>query len=76
MKEFFKFIKWQVSKWKWHDYLWFLGCGLVGAGFHNPQLLMAGAIIVFTMIFSYMVKTQWNRYKEERNKLFDTIKDS
>ena len=76
MKEMFRFAKWHFSKWKWHDYLWFIGCGLVGAGFGNPTLLIAGATIVFGMATTCMIKMQWARYKEERNKLFDTIKDS
>ena len=76
MKEALNFIKWQISKWKWHDYLWFTGCGLVGAGFNNPKLMVAGVSIVFAMVLSYMVKMQWQKYKEERNKLFKTIKES
>lgn len=77
MKEIFNFILWQLKKWKWTDYLWFTGCGMMGIGWQgNEYVFIVGTTIVLIMMFGALISMQWERYKRDRNQLFDTIKNS
>lgn len=77
MKEVFNFIRWQFKKWKWSDYVWFLACGMVGAGAAEQTIIFyIGLSVAMAMAFGFLIKIQWESYKRDRNKLFDTIKDS
>ena len=76
MKEILSFVRWQLKKWKWHDYLWFIGTLMVGFGWKDEGVVFfLGCFICFSIIFGYVIGIQWDAYKRDRNKMFDTIKD-
>lgn len=75
VKDIWSFIKWQVSRFKFDDYLWFIGFGLIGAGIaDNKDLIYIGIFVVSTGMICSMVKSQWSRWKEERRELIEKIK--
>ena len=77
VKQILSFLRWQFSKLEWHDYVWFLGAGMIGAGWESKGLLFyAGLLIVWFMIVGGLVKMQWQRWKVERKELLETIRDS
>ena len=77
VKQILSFLRWQLARFKWDDYLWFIGCGMVGWGFSKNDLVMyLGIAIITGILLSSMIKSQWQRWKEERKELLETIKDS
>lgn len=77
VKQIFAFLRWQFARFKWHDYVWFLGSGMIGAGWETKgALFYSGVFMLLCLAFGAMVKSQWRSWKEERKELFETIKDS
>jgi hypothetical protein len=77
VKQIFSFVRWQVARFTWSDYLWFLACGMVGFGWEQKGLVFfLGMFLIFVILFSSLVGSQWERWKEERKQLLETIKDS
>jgi hypothetical protein len=77
MKQVLAFIRWNFSNLKWHDYLWMISCGMVGAGWNSEGLLFfSGLAIMLAMAIGGLITLQWRRWKMEREQLLDTIKDS
>jgi hypothetical protein len=77
VKQIFAFIRWNFSRMKWHDYVWIIACGMIGAGWDEKGLLfITGGLVALTMIFGALIKLQWLRWKLEREELLNTIKDS
>lgn len=77
VKKIWAFIRWNFSRMKWHDYAWILGCGMVGAGWETEgAVFYGGVLIMLSIIFGGLIKLQWDRWKAEREDLFETIKDS
>jgi hypothetical protein len=75
-KEVFDFIKWQVRKWRWHDYLWMSACFMVSFDFEKKgTVFMIGMSIGLIMFLGMLVKWQWDSWKRERNDLLQSIKD-
>lgn len=76
IREVLSFIKWQIRQWKWHDYLWFTACGMIGADFADKgNVFFAGVFIALVMMLGTMFKWQWDSWKREREDLLKTIKD-
>ncbi len=74
--EIFDFIKWQIRKWKWHDYLWMSACFMVSFDFEKKgTVFMTGMSIALVMFFGMLVKWQWESWKRERMELLKSIKD-
>lgn len=85
MKEIFRFLAWQWSKWEFWQKCFILTAPFLGASLALPEpwASWVGLIPMLT-VFGFMVKwfivdgikSAWAKYKAERNQLFDTIKDS
>ena len=86
MKEQIRFVRWWFSKLElWQ---WFLLASLllnVGSLFAigteiSSDMNLAGMVLLLIVFFKWAVwdslKTSWTRYKEQRNSLLTTIKDS
>ena len=86
MKEQIQFIRWWFSKLElWQ---WFLLASLllnVGSLFAigteiSSNMNLIGMVLLLIVFFKWSVwdslKTSWTRYKEQRNSLLNTIKDS
>lgn len=85
MKEVFKFIAWQWRKWEFWQKCFILTAPLMGASVTAPkpwdQYL---AVLPMLVVFGFMCKwwiwdgvvRSWNSYKEDRNQLLTTIKNS
>lgn len=77
MKNIISFIKWQFSKYKPIDYLWFLAAALIGAGINSLNVLFHIGMAMFLLLsIVALVKMQWQSWKEERRNLLNSIKDS
>lgn len=77
LKEVFDFVKWQIRKWKWHDYLWMSACFMVSFDFEKKgTMFMTGMSLALVMFFGMLVKWQWDSWKRERRELLETIKES
>jgi dolichyl-phosphate-mannose--protein O-mannosyl transferase len=86
MKEQIGFIRWWFSKLELQQ--WFLLVSLllnVGSLFAlgkeiSSNMNLVGMILLLIVFFKWCVldslKTSWTRYKEQRNSLLTTIKDS
>jgi ABC-type nickel/cobalt efflux system permease component RcnA len=85
MKEVIGFLRWQISKYKFSDWVWFVGCGLIGSGLAASEaetsktMLIAGGALLLTLMLKWMIwdttRSQWDRYKREKANLFKTIKE-
>lgn len=86
MKEQLGYIRWLISRldrWQW---LLLLSVILNVSSFFalgtdfSLKMNMAGMALVFIVFFKWfvwdMIKISWSNYKEHRNNLFTTIKDS
>lgn len=84
MKELINFIKWQWSKWEfWQKAFifssFFFGAALVA----EPPYVFYLSLVPMTVVFGFMTKwmiwdgtkAAWDRYKQEKANLFNTIKD-
>jgi hypothetical protein len=86
MKEQIGFIRWWFSKlelWQWLLLAsLFLNVGsLFAIGTEiSSDMNLAGMVLLLIVFFKWAVwdslKTSWTRYKEQRNSLLTTIKDS
>lgn len=85
MPKVFDFFKWKIRQATLSDWAWGLGCALMGAGVvryedDGKYYIIAGSALWFTIIFFEIIiagiKRDYQRFKEERNNLFDTIKNS
>jgi protein-S-isoprenylcysteine O-methyltransferase Ste14 len=85
MKEIFGFIAWQWRKWDLWQKIFIVSMTVfVGAVFlPNPyDVYVVGALMFVTLGWTFKwavwdnLKVSWQKYKQERNKLFKTIKDS
>lgn len=77
VKQIFSFLRWQINKFTWVDYTWFLGAGMIGAGWESKGVVFyLGLLVVWTIVVGGLVKMQWLRWKDERKELLDTIKNS
>ena len=85
MKEIVNFLKWQWQKFEFWQKCFVISSFFMGAGIAAPEsvrhLLLAVPLIV---VFGFMTKwfiwdgihSSWVKYKEERNSLLTTIKQS
>lgn len=85
MPKVIDFVKWKLRRATLSDWAWGLGCALIGAGAVRIETdgklyMLAGFILWFTVIFFEIIikgiKHDYDRFNEERNNLFDTIKNS
>lgn len=84
MKEVWSFIRWQAARFKFTDWVWFLGCGFVGAGISaSPEraqtFYLIGGGLMMLLVLKWFIwdttRSQWERYKREKADLFKTIKE-
>ena len=86
MKEQIGFIRWWFSKlefWQWillSSLLLNVGSLFALGTEISSDMNLAGMILLLIVFFKWFVldplKTSWTRYKEQRNSLLTTIKDS
>lgn len=79
------FLKWKIKQATIADWLWGLGCALIGAGVVRYDIdgkfyMLAGATLWLTILFFEIVirgiKRDYNLFVQEQNNLFNTIKNS
>jgi hypothetical protein len=75
------FLRWKYRQFTFEDKLWNLGTFLIIFGyFIHINLLIAGFAIWFGILFNTFVITKYRKdyeeFKNEQNKLFETIKHS
>lgn len=84
MKEVWSFIRWQAARFKASDWIWFLGCGFVGAGIsaspeRSQTYFIIGGLLMGSLLLKWAIwdttRSQWERYKREKADLFKTIKE-
>lgn len=76
VKQILAFLKWKISKYTVTDYLWMVACIMVTAGYlFTHWIFWVGLSIGVASILSFLICIQWEQWKQERNKLFETIKD-
>jgi hypothetical protein len=85
MKEIVNFLKWQWNKFEfWQKCFvgssFFVGSALVAPSPYNLWLSYIPMIVVFGFLTKWMiwdgVRSSWLKYKQERNSLLTTIKQS
>ncbi len=85
MKELFNFIKWQWNQWEAWQKVWVFSSVFLGASFgasepYSYYLAIVPTVVTLSYVIKWVVwdgtKSQWNRYQEHKQKLFDTIKHS
>lgn len=85
VKNAFRFIKWQLSKFTLFGWLTFsvfanIALSLLTAGTRAQDGFMIAALAslvgMFSMLVTNVLKTQYAEFKKERQSLFDTIKHS
>ena len=85
MKEIFGFIAWQWSKWEFWQKMFIVSMCMFGVAVFLPNpydVYVVGALMFVTLGWTFKwavwdnLKVSWQKYKQERNKLFKTIKDS
>jgi hypothetical protein len=76
------FIRWKIKKSTFEDLCWYSGAALmsigIGADF-KKEFLIAGVICwmgIFVKLLIKSYKQQYQEFKDEQNKLFETIKHS
>lgn len=79
------FLKWKLKQSTFTDWLWGLGCALIGAGIVRLETdgklyILAGVTLWLLVIFFDIVikgiKRDYKRFIHEQNELFNTIKHS
>lgn len=85
MKEVFNFLKWQWQKFEfWQKCFvgssFFIGASIVAEPPYDQYLGMVPLVIVGAFFIKWVVidgtRSAWQRYKQERNQLLTTIRDS
>ena len=85
MKEIFGFIAWQWRKWELWQRIFIVSMTVfVGAVFlpEPYDIYVVSALMFATLGWTFKwavwdnLKVSWQKYKQERNQLFKTIKDS
>lgn len=77
VKQVLSFIRWQFLRIKWHDYLWTAAVLMTVVGWNeNGVLVIVGLSTMIAMMFGFLFKVQWQRWKSERKDLFNSIKNS
>ena len=85
IKDFFGFVQWQWSKLEIWQKVWFFAMFIFGMAVGAPKpydrylFLLSMTILVALAIVGLMIpgiKSSWEKYKEEKYGLFETIKDS
>lgn len=85
--EFFRFLKWHFDQWSFSQRVWILGAASFGWGV--PEYVKTGEpglaiyigwalwATVFAKWFIWdSFKASWAKYREHRNSLLSTIRDS
>lgn len=78
--ETIRFLQWQWRQWTASDKWYFLALFLIGFGLVGDYTLAwrAGVLIIFAMVFKWAVVDStiksYNKYKRQRDGLFDEIK--
>lgn len=84
MKEVWAFLRWQAARFNTGDWIWFVGCGFIGAGIsaspeRAPTLYTIGGLVMASLFVKWFIwdtaRSQWDRYKREKAELFNTIKE-
>lgn len=75
------FLRWKFNQITFNDICWYSGAGLLGYSVaSNNQTFLFAAILLWLLIFVKMLfehyKNEYQRFTQEQNKLFDTIKHS
>lgn len=85
MKEIFNFVAWQWKKFEFWQKSFIVSSAFFGAAIAAPEpwrvwLSMVPMVVVFSYMTKWLIwdgiKSAWERYKKEKEGLFDTIKDS
>lgn len=85
MKEIFKFVRWQWHKFEFWQKMFIFATIVQAIGIFIPGWLGLGLMAAgFGIVFFYLLKwavwertiESWNKYKQEKTNLFDTIKIS
>ncbi len=84
-KDIVNFIQWQWNKYEFWQKCFvgssaFFGAALVAPAPYNQYLSLVPMFVVFSFMSKWLIwdgaKSQWNKYKEEKQNLFNTIKES
>ena len=76
------FLRWKFKQTTLEDVCWYAGAALVGFGLSTDskkEFLIAGAMcwmVIFVRILINNYRREYQEFKEEQNKLFETIKHS
>jgi hypothetical protein len=76
------FLRWKIKQTSFEDICWYIGVILVSIGVgsdFNKTYIIAGTLfwmIIFVKLLINSYKQQYQEFKEEQNKLFETIKHS
>ncbi len=85
IKELFGWVSWVWRNWETWQKLWvvamfFVGASVTASEQARPYLLAVPITIFFCCTFKWMVwdgfKSSWGKYKQHRNSMFETIKES
>ena len=85
MKEILNFVVWQWNKFQTWQKGYIVGAFFVGAGIMAPQpwsnyIFAVPMIMLFCWTAKWWIwdelKKSWNKYQDEKQNLFNTIKDS
>ena len=85
MREIVKFLQWQWRRFELWQKLFILcaflmGAGIAAEGLAQQILFGTAAVVYLGYIFKWAVwdgvRSSWQQYKQHRNQLFTTIKDS
>jgi hypothetical protein len=78
----FSFLRWKFKQTTFEDVCWYAGAILVGIGVgadFKKEFLIAGVMcwmVIFVRILINNYRREYQEFKEEQNKLFETIKHS
>jgi len=76
LREVKDFLKWQVRRWEWQDYVWMIAFFCIGAGAADRNTVFyLGVFVVMLMMIYNLFKWQWDTWRRERKELLETIKD-
>lgn len=79
--EVLRFLRWKFRQSTFNDYVWWTGAALIGFGFgsNNQSFFIAGVCTWMTIFVKYLIdyyKQEYQKFKEDQNQLFETIKHS
>lgn len=74
VKQILAFLKWKTSRYTVSDYLCMAACIMVTGGYLFTHWIFWVVLIGIGSIISFLIRMQWEQWKHERKKLFDTIK--